>query len=70
MVCAEVASVVNVAVELLLSVRSMQRCAVVDVARRGVHVLQELVTEVEVGAVQRLLGTRVTTQVLLQVGEG
>lgn len=39
MVSAEVASVVHVAVELLLPVRPMQGCAIVDVAGRGVDVL-------------------------------
>lgn len=60
----------DAAVELLFAVRPVQRRAVVHVAGCGLHVLQELVTRVQVSAVKLLVWTRVALEALLvEAGE-
>lgn len=60
----------DAAVELLFAVRPVQRCTVVHVAGCGLHVLQKLVTRVQVSAVKLLVWTRVSLEALLvEAGE-
>lgn len=60
----------DAAVELLFAVGPVQRRPVVHIAGCGLHVLQELVTRVQVSAVKLLVWTRVALEALLvEAGE-
>lgn len=60
----------DAAVELLFAIGPVQRRPVVHIAGCGLHVLQELVTRVQVSAVNLLVWTRVALETLLvEAGE-
>lgn len=60
----------DAAVELLFAVGPVQRRPVVHIAGCGLHVLQELMTRVQVSTVKLLVWTRVAFEALLvEAGE-